>query len=73
MNNQNEPYETNPARVVAKAKSLLAETDYAMLTDVVITNKTEFAQYREFLREAVKAPKNPTTFPNMPEPEWAEE
>lgn len=50
----------------------LKETDYAMLSDVYILNKSEFIQYRSFLRQVLKDLYLSTQFPETPEPIWGD-
>ena len=55
---------------VAEAKKLLAASDWAMLSDVNISNKTEFETYRAALRALVFNPVAEPTFPTEPQPVW---
>jgi hypothetical protein len=48
----------------------LKATDYAMLSDVNISNKDEFIGYRSFLRQALKDLYLSTYFPEEPQPIW---
>ena len=54
----------------AQAKSLLALTDWAILTDVPLDNKAEYKSYRETLRNLVLNPVENPTFPTEPTPSW---
>jgi len=49
----------------------LKATDYAMLSDVNISNKDEFIGYRSFLRQALKDLYLSTYFPEEPQPIWS--
>ena len=52
------------------AKSLLAASDWSVLTDVELTNSAEFIAYRAALRELVINPVVNPTFPNEPQAIW---
>jgi hypothetical protein len=54
----------------AKAKTLLANTDWAVLPDVNLTNKTDFETYRATLRNLVLNPVSNPNFPTEPTPNW---
>jgi hypothetical protein len=54
----------------AQAKALLANTDWAVLTDVPLDNKAEYKSYRETLRDLVLNPVKNPTFPTEPTPSW---
>jgi len=54
----------------AQAKELLAQTDWAILTDVPLDNKAEFKSYRETLRNLVLNPVENPEFPTEPTPSW---
>lgn len=54
----------------AKAKDLIAATDWSVLTDVGISNVSEFIAYRSVLRNLIKTPVSNPTFPTEPEPVW---
>ena len=56
--------------VKAKAKELLEQTDYAVLSDVNITNKNEFISFRENVRVAYLHPNYSHTFEDVPTPIW---
>jgi hypothetical protein len=53
-----------------QAKELLAQTDWAILTDVPLDNKAEFKSYRETLRNLVLNPVENPEFPTEPTPSW---
>lgn len=57
--------------VKAKAKELLEQTDYAVLSDVNITNKDEFISFRSNVRIAYLYPNNSFTFQDVPTPIWS--
>lgn len=54
----------------AQAKRLISAVDWAMLTDVGISNDAEFVTYRAVLRELIKNPVANPTFPTEPQPIW---
>ena len=53
-----------------KAKQLLASTDWSILPDVTLINKSNFETYRAELRELVLNPVVNPTFPTEPTPVW---
>jgi hypothetical protein len=53
-----------------KAKSLLAASDWSVLSDVNISNKAEFETYRASLRALMFTPVAEPTFPTEPQPIW---
>jgi hypothetical protein len=53
------------------AKSLLAQSDWAVLPDVALINKSDFEAYRAELRELVLNPVVNPTFPTEPTPVWS--
>ena len=55
----------------AQAKALLAASDWSVLPDVGLTNKTAFESYRATLRSLVLNPVENPTFPTEPTPVWA--
>jgi len=52
------------------AKKLIAESDWAVLPDVGISNSAEFVTYRATLRELIKNPVANPVFPATPQPVW---
>lgn len=54
-----------------KAKYLIAQTDWAALPDVNISNKAEFEEYRAKLRGYILNPVADPVFPPEPQPVWA--
>ena len=54
----------------AEAKRRIAAVDWAMLTDVGISNEAEFVSYRATLRELIKNPVEFPDFPTEPQPVW---
>ena len=54
----------------AEAKTRLANTDWAVLPDVQITNKSDFENYRAICRGYVLSPVTNPTFPPEPQPIW---
>ena len=54
----------------AQAKALLAASDWSVLSDVQITNKSAFDNYRAILRGYVISPVTDPTWPTEPQPVW---
>ena len=54
----------------AQAKALLAASDWSVLPDVQITNKSAFDNYRAILRGYVISPVTDPTWPTEPQPVW---
>jgi hypothetical protein len=54
-----------------QAKQLLAATDWSILPDVALINKSNFETYRAELRELVLNPVANPTFPTEPTPVWS--
>lgn len=54
----------------AKAKELLAATDYTIITDVPLDNKADYKTYRAVLRDLVLNPVADPVFPDEPVPVW---
>ena len=57
--------------VKAKAKELLEQTDYAVLSDVNIINKDEFISFRSNVRIAYLYPNYSYNFQDVPTPIWS--
>lgn len=55
----------------AKAKELLAKTDWAVLPDVGLTNQADFITYRSNLRTLVLNPVAEPVFGTEPTPIWS--
>jgi hypothetical protein len=77
-----EEWETEKARLIAeqplqdcksKAKQLIANTDWSVLPDVNIINKSEFESYRNILRNYIINPIENPEFPIEPQPIWSVE
>lgn len=58
-------------QVKAKAKVLLAQTDWAVLPDVGLANQDAFIFYRLNLRNLVQNPVVDPVWETMPEPVWS--
>jgi hypothetical protein len=56
---------------VAKAKALLASTDWATLSDVGLANSDEYVTYRGILRGLIIQPQAEFNFPTEPKPIWS--
>lgn len=54
----------------AKAKELIAATDWAVLPDVGLANASEYQTYRATLRELIKKPVANPDWPTEPSPVW---
>ena len=54
----------------SQAKTLLAASDWSVLPDVQITNKSAFDNYRAILRGYVISPVTDPTWPTEPQPVW---
>ena len=68
-------YFNNIEELIAYAKQQLEKTDYAVLSDVYLTNKDEFINYRSILRQAIMFPNlsifsNSSKFPEEPKAIW---
>ena len=55
----------------AKAKELIANTDWSVLPDVNLQNKSEFENYRSILRNLILNPIEDPIFPIEPTPIWS--
>lgn len=53
-----------------KSKQLIANSDWSVLPDVNITNKSEFETYRTQLRNLIINPVEDPIFPVEPNPIW---
>ena len=59
------------AQCVAKAKQLLADSDWSMVSDVGLKNSSDYAAYRGILRGLVISPVVDAVFPTEPSPIWS--
>lgn len=55
----------------AKAKELLAASDWSVLSDVGLQNAADFVAYRTTLRNYVINPVEQPVFPTEPNPVWS--
>lgn len=55
----------------AKAKQLIADTDWSVLPDVGLQNKSEFEAYRAQLRALIVTPVANPVWPTEPSPVWS--
>ena len=55
----------------AKAKELIAATDWAVLPDVGLANVSDFTVYRATLRQLILNPVAKAVFPTEPTPVWS--
>jgi hypothetical protein len=53
-----------------KAKQLIAASDWSVLPDVLLQNKSEFETYRAQLRALIVTPVENPTWPTEPTPAW---
>lgn len=54
----------------SNAKTLISNSDWSVLSDVQIQNKSEFIAYREILRNYILNPVENPIFPPEPSPIW---
>lgn len=54
-----------------QAKVLIANSDWSVLQDVNLSNKSEFENYRSVLRNFILNPVENPVFPTEPNPIWA--
>ena len=54
-----------------EAKKRIANSDWSVLPDVNITNKSEFENYRSQLRNLILNPVESPVFPEEPNPIWS--
>ena len=54
-----------------EAKKRIANSDWAVLPDVNISNKSEFESYRSQLRNLILNPVENPVFPEEPQPIWS--
>jgi hypothetical protein len=59
------------AKIKSEAESLLQQSDWTMLQDVELLNKTEWAKYRSQLRAIALNPQVDSAFPDRPPEVWA--
>lgn len=55
----------------SKAKELISKSDWSVLPDVNITNKSDFENYRSQLRNLIINPVEDPIFPIEPNPIWS--
>ena len=56
--------------VEARAKQLIAESDWSVLPDVELVNRSDFLTYRAALRAIILSPAVDPTWPVAPDPIW---
>lgn len=54
-----------------QAKQLIVSSDWSVLPDVNITNKSDFENYRSQLRNLILNPVEEPIFPEEPQPIWS--
>jgi hypothetical protein len=69
--NQNKISEIKKDKCKSKAKDLISKSDWSVLPDVKISNKSEFENYRNILRNFIINPVENPEFPIEPEPIWS--
>jgi len=55
----------------SKAKELISKSDWSVLPDVNLQNKSEFERYRSTLRNLILDPIEDPIFPVEPTPIWS--
>ena len=55
----------------SESKKRIASSDWSVLPDVNITNKSEFENYRGQLRNLILNPVEDPIFPDEPQPIWS--
>ena len=55
----------------SESKKRIANSDWAVLPDVNISNKSEFESYRSQLRNLILNPVESPVFPEEPQPIWS--
>jgi hypothetical protein len=55
----------------SKAKELISKSDWSVLPDVNLQNKSEFQNYRSILRNLILNPIEDPIFPIEPTPIWS--
>jgi hypothetical protein len=55
----------------SKAKELISKSDWSVLPDVNLQNKSEFERYRSTLRNLILDPIEDPIFPIEPTPIWS--
>jgi hypothetical protein len=55
----------------ARAKELISKSDWSVLPDVNLQNKSEFENYRSILRNLILDPIEDPIFPVEPTPIWS--
>jgi hypothetical protein len=54
-----------------RAKELISQSDWSVLPDVNLQNKSEFENYRSILRNLILNPVENPVFPIEPDPIWS--
>ncbi|NDD84883.1 hypothetical protein EBZ38_11530 [bacterium] len=70
--NENKYHEIQKESCKSKAKYLIAKSDWSVLPDVKLQNKSDFENYRSQLRELIINPIENSIFPTEPQPIWSE-
>ena len=56
---------------ISYAKLLINSSDWSMLPDVKLENKSDYISYREILRNYILNPVEDPIFPEEPNPIWS--
>ena len=56
---------------ISYAKLLINASDWSMLPDVKLENKSDYISYREILRNYILNPVEDPIFPTEPQPIWS--
>jgi hypothetical protein len=67
---QNKLEEIKKESCKEQAKTLIASSDWSVLSDVPLQNKTDFENYRSILRNLILNPVENPIFPSEPQPVW---
>jgi hypothetical protein len=70
--NENKYHEIQKESCKSKARELISLSDWSVLPDVKIENKSEFESYRTQLRNLIINPVEDPIFPTEPNPIWSE-
>lgn len=68
---QNKLSELKKNNCKSESKKRIANCDWSVLSDVNISNKSEFENYRSQLRNLILNPVEDPIFPEEPQPIWS--
>jgi hypothetical protein len=69
--NQEKLFQYKKQECKNQAKALISQSDWSVLPDVKILNKSEFELYRSKLRAFILEPVEDPIFPEEPNPIWS--